>query len=211
MIKPLIFVLSAGFAGIAASADMNMAHAHMGHVTSGWKDTPANAGLLPTAMDEAKIAIQHADLAAQKTDDLSWMKTHTVHIIHAIDPSQAEKGPGNGYGVLAAAQGVSKHIGLAAASEGASEAIKLHAEHVSTAAANTADRAEKILTLAKQVLDADSASEASAKVEEIQALSHQLVEGADADGDGKITWQAGEGGLAESAKHMGFMAKAEGM
>ncbi|WP_210395219.1 hypothetical protein [Motiliproteus sediminis] len=210
MIKPLIFLLTAGLTAGAVAAD-NMSHAHMGHVTSGWKDTPSQAGLLPTAIAEAKIASQHADFAAKRPGDLAWMKTHTLHVIHAIDPSRTDKGPGQGYGVLAAAKGVVKHIGFAADSEGASEAVKLHAEHVATSAANTVARAEQMLTLAQQVLDTRDTAQAAARVEKIQQLSHQLIDGADGNGDGKITWQAGEGGLSESQKHMGFMAAAEGI
>ncbi len=47
-------------AGCASKMDdkmgkKNMAHAHIGHVATGWKDTPDKKGLLPTAVAEAKI------------------------------------------------------------------------------------------------------------------------------------------------------------
>ena len=35
--------------------------------------------------------------------------------------------------------------------------------------------------------------------------------GVDANGDGKITWVNGEGGLKDARKHMGFMQKGEGL
>ena len=66
-------------AGCAAKMDkmaMSGAHTHMGHVTSGWKDTPDQQGLLPTAIAETNIAAQHAGFAAGKPTDLAWMKTH---------------------------------------------------------------------------------------------------------------------------------------
>ncbi len=44
----------------------NMAHAHMGHVLTGWKDTPDKKGLLPTAMAEAAIAKTHVGLALKQ-------------------------------------------------------------------------------------------------------------------------------------------------
>ena len=46
----LAFVL--GLAPATAQAD---AHAHIGHVMTGWTDTPNGIGLLPTAQGEAKV------------------------------------------------------------------------------------------------------------------------------------------------------------
>ncbi len=42
-------------------------------------------------------------------------------------------------------------------------------------------------------------------------MSHALIAGIDADGDCKVSWKKGEGGLAVSKKHMGFMMKGEKM
>ena len=38
-----------------------------------------------------------------------------------------------------------------------------------------------------------------------------MLDGMDADGDGEITWQEGEGGLAQAAQHMQFMKEGEGL
>ena len=188
-----------------------MSHAHMGHVSKAWKDTPDGKGFLPTAMAEAEIAAFHAGLAAKKPDDLAWMKTHTHHIVHAIDASLEAKGPGLGYGVVKASAGTVKHINLAAASADASANVKTHSQHVATSAQNTLDRANEILKLSEQVLAATDAKVAAPLVKNIADLSNQLAAGHDANNDGKITWQSGEGGLNEADKHMGIMAKAEDM
>ena len=66
-------VLVTGCAGDMAKKDKNMAHVHIGHVMTGWKDTPGKAGLLPTAIAEAKVAAIHAGFAANKSGDLKWM------------------------------------------------------------------------------------------------------------------------------------------
>jgi hypothetical protein len=212
MKKLTIALLSLLIAVPAAQAEgMKMSHAHMGHVLSGWKDTPNQAGLLPVALAEAQVAAQHADFAASKPSDLGWMKTHSLHVMHALDPSLINKGPGAGYGVIKAANGVSQHIGFAAASSDASDAVKLHAVHVATTAQNSVARAQEMLQLAQQVLDTGSVEQAAARVAQVRRLAHQLLDGVDANGDGTVSWQKGEGGLEESAKHMGFMAKAEGM
>lgn len=189
----------------------NMAHAHMGHVGKAWNDTPGGKGLLPTAIAEAKIAAQHAGFAASKPDNLAWMQTHTRHVLHAVDPSVESKGPGLGYGVKKAAAGCAKHIGLAAKSDGASKNVKAHAVHIATSCSNTMARVREIAALGKFVLSSNSAADAADTVERIKVLSDQLLAGVDANGDGKITWHQDEGGLAEAAKHLGFMSKGEGM
>ena len=186
-------------------------HAHIGHVMTGWTDTPGNAGLLPTAEEEAQIALQHATFAAQKIGDLKWMQTHTKHVLHAVDPSVEPTGPGKGYGVANAATGAAKHIDFAAASGDASENVKLHATHVATSAQNVVARVERIVERGQKVLEAKSAIAAAPFVREIKYLCEELLAGADADGDGKITWQEKEGGLDQSRAHMGFMMKGEGI
>ena len=52
------------------------ARAHIGHVMTGWKDTPDGKGLLAVAIEETEIALAHAEFAAKKPDDLKWMQTH---------------------------------------------------------------------------------------------------------------------------------------
>ena len=192
-------------------ADTKIAHAHMGHVTTAWGDTPQGQGLLPVAIAEAKVAALHATFAASRSDDLLWMQLHTRHVLHTIDPSLEPKGPGLDYGVSKAAAGTLKHINLAAKSAGASANIKAHALHVATAAENTLTRAEDIVLLANRVLTASSADEAYPWVQQISQLATALVEGVDANADGVISWERDEGGLKAASKHMGIMAKGEGM
>ena len=165
--------------GCAASYDKPMADkkmtmagtqscAHIGHVMTGWKDTPGGKGLLVTAQAEAKIAQQHANFALAKPDNIKWMKTHTTHVLHAVDPSAMAKGPGLGYGVVKAAGGVAKHIQFAAKSSGASKNVKLHATHVAASANNAVDRAKKIVALAKLIAENDSEFSVAAFVREMK-------------------------------------------
>lgn len=192
-------------------AAMSAAHAHMGHVSVAWKDTPDKQGLLPTAIAEAKVAAQHAGFAASKPDDLVWMKAHIGHVLHAVDPSVVAKGPGHGYGAIKAAGGAAKHIGFAAADKSASDNVKLHAVHVEASAKNAVTWGKLIVRLGKKVMAAKTAAEAAPMVKKIAQLATRLNAGEDVNGDGKISWRAGEGGLDTAAKHMGFMRKGEGM
>ena len=190
---------------LLAPASLVAQNPHVGHVATGFANTPDGAGLLPTAEAEAQIAAQHAGLAARDVSNLAAMKTHIGHVQHAVDPSVVEAGPGQGYGVVAAATGVARHIELAAGVEGAAGPVVTHSAHVAQAAQNTVARAQRILELAAQVQAAGSAEAAAPMVQEIQQLSMQLVDGHDADGDGRVGWQEGEGGLATARQHLGFL------
>ncbi len=205
----LVFVT--GCSGDMAMEDDGMAHVHIGHVMTGWKDTPDNMGLLPTANAEAKIAAQHAGFALSKPDDLAWMKTHIGHILNAVDPSVEPKGPGLGYGVVKAAGGAAAHIGFAAESNGASDNVKTHAVHVEASANNVVTWANIIVRLGKLVQAAETAIQAAPLVKKIQQLADYMLAGRDVDGDGKVSWKTGEGGLDAANQHMGFMTKGEGL
>lgn len=202
----VVFVLLAGVGGAFAQA-----HNHIGHVMDQWRDTPEMSGLLPAAIAEAQIAARHASLAASDPANLDSIQRHTAHVLHAVDPTQIENGPGNGYGVKQAAEGAAKHIMAAANSGDASGAVKTHAEHVATSAQNTVARADEIVMLAEKIAMAASADEAAPLVAELDALAQALLSGVDANGDGRTGWQEGEGGLEVAETHGNLMKQAEGL
>ena len=206
-----VFALAAVFSGASLVAQQNAAHNHIGHVTDGWHDTPDGQGLLPAAIAEARIAAQHAALAAKDPANLDAMKLHSAHVLHAVDREQIENGPGLGYGVKKAAAGAAQHIMAASNAEGASDAVKAHANHVATSAQNTVSRADEIVMLAEKIALAGSSTDASALVGELNSLAQALLVGADANGDGRTGWQQGEGGLEVAQTHANLMKKAEGL
>lgn len=187
------------------------AHTHMGHVADEFRSTPEGQGLLPTAVAEAEIAAQHAGFAGRDPSNLDGMKRHIGHVINAMDPTEVENGPGLGFGVKAAAEGVVRHIELAAGSDGASDNVKAHANHIATATGNVITRADAVIALARQIQEATDADAAAAMVEELIELTNAIVSGTDENGDGRTGWQEGEGGLAQATQHMGLMKRAEGM
>lgn len=189
----------------------NAAHTHIGHVLSGFGATPDGAGLLPTALAEAEAAARHAELAAGDPSNLQGMQLHARHVLHAVDPSRIDSGPGQGFGVKRAAEEIARHIELAAGSDGASDAVRTHAAHVAAAARTVARRADEIASVVDEIQDAYDYTEAAGHVERLQTLVRQLTEGADANGDGEVTWQEGEGGLQHVERHMELMASAEGL
>ena len=204
-------VAGAGLLWAPEAAAQNAAHNHIGHVMDKWNDTPDMAGLLPAAIAEARIAAQHASLAARDPGNLDAIKLHTAHVLHAVDPSRIENGPGQGYGVRRAAEGAAKHIMAAANSDGASGAVKAHSEHVATSAGNTVARADEIVMLAEKIAMTESAADAAGLVAELNTLAQALLGGVDANEDGRIGWQEGEGGLEVAETHANLMKQAEGL
>lgn len=202
---------AAVLAGVDLAARQNAAHNHIGHVTDAWRDTPDGQGLLPAAIAEAEIAARHAGLAASDPSNFASMKRHTTHVLHAVDPSQIENGPGLGYGVKRGAAGAAQHITAAANSEGASGAVQTHAVHVATSAQNTVARADRIIELAQRIARTTTAADAAPLVAEVNDLAQALLSGVDANGDGRTGWQEGEGGLEVARTHANLMKQAEGL
>lgn len=194
---------------VLIAQEANASHAHIRHALEAFTSTPDGAGLLPTAESEAMIAQRHAGLAANDPTDIGPMQQHTRHVLNAIDPERFPEGPGGGFGVKAAADGIARHIELAAASEGASANVRTHAAHVVAAAQAVSQRADEIVALGEQILAAGDYLRASRLVGQMQALCEGLVTGVDSARDGTISLD--EGGLQHVRQHLALMADAEGL
>ncbi len=207
-----MFVIT-GCASMGGGGGGKESHAHIKHVADGWKDTPGKMGFGPTMADEADIALKHAGFAMKKPGNLKWMKTHIRHVRHAIDTTTEKSGPGKGYGVIKAARGVVKHIRFASGSGDASANVKLHAVHVATSAQNVVLWSNRIILLSENVLSAKNKKKDIKKaknwVKRIHESVQQIINGFDADRNGKISWKSGEGGIAQAKAHMKFMKKGE--
>ena len=191
--------------------EANASHTHIRHVLEAFPATPGGEGLLPTAEAEAAIALRHARLAARDPTDIGPMKQHARHIMNAINPAASRSGPGLGFGVKAAADGIIRHIELAAVSDAASGNVRTHAGHVTAAARSVTQRADQIVDLAGQILPMSDYNRAYNLVLELRDLCEELTTGADLSGDGAISFGEGEGGLEQVRQHMGLMARGEGL
>jgi hypothetical protein len=184
---------------------------HLGHVLQSFGDTPDKQGLLPTATAEARTAAAHAGLAARDLNDLTAMQLHAGHVLHAVSPAAGSSGPGLGYGVKRAAEGVAAHVTMAGAVQGAPADVAMHAMHVATAARTTVSRADQIATLVKRIQEAKTASDASALVSQLVSLANELTLGRDADADGRFEWKEPEGGLQQAEEHAKLLVTAAAM
>jgi hypothetical protein len=203
-------VLIAQFAG-TAQAQANPVHTHIGHVITSFNATPNAQGLLPVALAEARVAAQHAGLAARDPSNLEGMKMHAGHVLHALSPAEGSQGPGQGFGVKRATEGVVSHVGFAADAETASQNVTTHSGHVRASAGNVVQWTDEAVALAARIQAAGTAAEAAPLIEQLQNLTTRIVGGHDANGDGRVSWEAGEGGLELVEQHMGLMARGEGL
>jgi hypothetical protein len=206
---PLPGTLPPGPVRVVVAVPAGPVGTHIGHVVNAFGDTPMNNGLLPTAMAEARTASQHATLGVRNPANLDAMKLHAGHVINALDPTIVTAGPGLGYGLKKAALGVANHIDLAAKAPGASVNVQTHANHIATCARNTIVRADSMIAIAKRVQAATDAPAAAALMNQLVSLGNQLVAGFDANADGRITTQEGEGGLQQAEEHVQLMLAGE--
>ena len=119
--------------------------------------------------------------------------------------------PGSGYGVRRAVEGALQHVQLAAKSEGASENVKTHAAHVGASLENVAQWTDQAIATARKLLLAKAVGDGQPLVDELVGLTGQISDGFDANNDGQIGWQTGEGGLRQAQTHMRLMMKGEGL
>jgi hypothetical protein len=211
----------------AAQQPANPAHAHIGHVMTSWKDTPEMKGFLPTALADAQIAQEQAHMADLE-GRINDFILYAGYVLNALDPSPETKEllktaytrlpntreievPGSGYGVKRAVAGALQHVQLAAKAEGASESVKTHAAHVSASLENVAKWTDQAIAAAQKILIAKNVAEGQPLVTELEELTGYINAGFDANNDGQIGWQTGEGGLSQARTHMRLMMKGEGL
>ena len=185
----LAVAILAGVAPSEATAQ-SAAHRHIGHVADMFNGTPENVGLLAAAQAEAEVAAAHAGYAAG-SEDLAGIQRHTTHVLHALDASTSERGPGKAYGLVRAASGCAQHIGMAGESDDASGAVKTHSTHVKTSCQNVVTWAESIVAKAAEVAAATDMASAKALADEIAAMTQAILSGTDADGNGRVSWGGG--------------------
>jgi hypothetical protein len=170
------------------------AHLHIGHVMTNWRDTPGTRGFLPVAIDEARVALLHAGLAAKSTtlDDIAL---HAGHVLNALDPAIEPKGPGAGYGVKKAAAGALQHLDFAARAEGATATITTHAAQVASSLSNVQQWVDQAIATAQKI-------RASTDTAQATALTTDLVD---------TVKRIGDEGLQPAQTHMAAILKAEGL
>ena len=112
---PLLICLPlwAALSGCVSQRLPSIAHVHVGHVISGWPDTPGKRGLFDNAQQDARIAAEHAGYAVEGARNLPSVRMHLGHVMNVFDPVEEPVGPGSGYGLQRALGGMADHLGYA--------------------------------------------------------------------------------------------------
>jgi hypothetical protein len=163
-------------------------------VMTNWRDTPGTRGFLPVALDEARVAVLHARLAA-KSGTLDAITLHAGHVLHALDPAVEPKGPGAGYGVKKAVTGAQQHLDVAAKADGATATLTADAAQVSASLANVLLMVDQAIAAAQKARTASDAAEAAQAAADLAALAQRIS----------------DEGLEPAATRMGEVLKAEGL
>jgi hypothetical protein len=184
-----------GATGEAEAQQTSQALTHFSHVATGFSGAPGGRGLTVTAAEEVNTAMMYANFAAGHPTDLEAMKINVRKVLHALVPQEGTQGPGLGFGVKRAADGVATHIEMAVKAPGASETIRKSGPNVAMAARAVAARAQEIAEIGGRVLGAQKAAEAAPLVEQLRTLALQLDTGKDVNGSGRIDLDAAEPGM----------------
>ncbi|MDX2441722.1 MAG: hypothetical protein QNK40_14375 [Desulfobacterales bacterium] len=175
----------------------SMAHVHIGHAITGWKDAPGDDGLFNTAEKEVVIAIEQAQLAVEQPKDLAQIKKHIRGVIHAIDPEIVKKGPGLDYGVKKGLEKTAGHIIFAAKSDDASENVQDFAPSFESRIKPVIERCDLVVALCQVILATQTSEDAHVLAEETHKLTQGISEGMDVNNDGFINLDSGEIGLKQ--------------
>ncbi len=183
-----------GDAIVVSKVEAIPAHLHIGHVMTNWRDTPGARGFLPVAVDEARVAVLHAELAS-KSASLDDIRLHAGHVLHALDPALEPKGPGAGYGVKKATAGAQQHLDFAAKADGATSIVTTHAAHVSSALASVLEWLGEAIALAQRIQSATDLADARRSAADLAALTQRIS----------------DAGLQPAQTSMNLILKAEGL
>ena len=210
--KHVLVAASGRSSGVQPSGaqDAVQAPPHVTHVATSFNSAPDGRGLAATASTESGVAVLHANFTAGDLSDLAAMQRHAGHVLHALDPAEGSRGPGLGYGLIRAAEGIATHVEFAASSPGTSASLRTHARHVATIAHSVARRSEEAAEVARQLQAAPSIRRASPLVAQLRLLMYQISEGGDVNGDGELSLD-GEAGVQQLEAHVYLLLVGEGL
>lgn len=151
-------------------------------------------GFLATALAEAQTALAQARLAA-KAEDVETLRQHVREVLRAIGAeSEKEKSDSSPVGgVRRAVESTLAQLTLAAADT--QRDAQAFLPRAIAASRNVLGWCDDVAEVADRVGSASDIRGARADVARLVELARQLTSGRDVDGDGRVTFAPGEGGL----------------
>lgn len=190
-----------------------IAHAHIGHAMDGWAETSNQVGLLVTAENAARAAVNESEAAVAEKKDLARIKFNIAQIISHTNPNYFDSQPSTErkrYGVKNALAETAHHITFAAKSPDASANVINSAQQFSRNTNYLLNRCDTITLLANEVLKSQSAEEANILSGELLKLTRANLYGDDSNGDGIIGSVPEEYGLKQLRDELLTMINREG-
>ncbi len=204
-----ILVLAVLVASGCAHKAPTIAHVHVGHALTGWHSTPGKEGFFVVAENQAGKALDAAQSASGRGEDIDALKADIALAVEATNPERKADETRERYGVKQALNGAINHIGFAGDSDDASDNIKVSAEAFASNASVVLDRCDLITALGRNIGTASSLDEASVLAEEVLNLSRANVYGEDSDGDGVVGSKPSEYGLTQLREELDAMVARE--
>lgn len=181
--KPLFFGISliilsliTGCGSIVTKKSPPFSHIHVGHALTGWVTTPGKKGLVATAENEAKAALNSA-LQASRSSSLAQKKTHIANALHAVDPKAQANGSGLGFGLTRALTESMAHLQFAAESDDASANIKRTVPVITRKAQNLAKLSNQLKIFGQAATSATSMGEMNALEGEFLSAVNKINNG----------------------------------
>ncbi|MGD9891037.1 MAG: plastocyanin/azurin family copper-binding protein [Dehalococcoidia bacterium] len=194
---------------------------HIRHLLARFDTTPNNIALATGLLTQAEVAAGSAAKAKQSLDanDLAGMRAQLEQVINLIEGQQGANGdlngderrdnPGDGLGLLNYAATTAEHAQLAIDGAPGDKIVRLHGGHVIASTKNTAEWLAEARALVLSVFRAPNATAARPSVDRLNELLAAVLNGRDANRDGRIEPIPGEGGARTAYDHAQLMATLE--
>lgn len=161
------------------------------------------ASLLESALIEARIARQHAGLAASATS-VGGLHTHAEHTINILRGTNEDftgdgrgDNPGRGVGVVRFVDLINEHLDAAAAAADQMRQVQSQVELIRVCTANASNWIDQIIALEIQLTQADDVAAVSDQRTQSTELAAALVLGVDLNENGQVDPFEGECGLEQ--------------
>jgi plastocyanin len=195
---------------------------HIRHLLARFDTTPNNIALATGLLTQAQIAAESAARAKRSLDanDLAGVRAQLEQVVNLIEGQQSahagdlngderRDNPGDGLGLLSYAAATAEHAQLAIDGAPRDETVKVHGGHVVVSAKNITDWLTEARTLALPVFRASNAAATRQSVDRINDLLAAVLNGRDANRDGRVEPVPGEGGSRTAYDHAQLMATLE--
>ncbi|MCP5418784.1 MAG: hypothetical protein H6965_17035 [Chromatiaceae bacterium] len=195
----LLILLTLLFSGCTVKVP-TIAHTHIGHATTAWRNTPEQKGLLVVAEEQAELALEHAQSAATKGGGIDQIRTEVAQAVAVTNPQKTSGGVVKvepPFGVKQALVGAIDHITFAGNSEDATQNVVRFAAEFPANSTAILERCDLISLLGEDIAVAASLEEAEILARELAILARANLDGLDADENGVIGNKPEEYGLRQ--------------